>query len=220
MFRLSDLEEDALKEFFNMGLGMAADSLSQMVNNEVHLSLPKLMIVSYDEATQLLTQKAEEKLVAVRQNFKGELTGTALLVFPGGDSLDLVRMLLSENMPLEILSELEQETLQDVGNVILNAFLVSFTHMMSISFEFEAPEFLRGSSKFLLDIASHLAQQKESLMAEAGSDNERAFVLMMDFKTSDEENQSHNLIGFVVLLFSQEAMIVLKRELAVILTQL
>ena len=220
MFRLSELEEDALKEFFNMGLGIAANSLSQMVNNEVLLSLPKLTVVPYAEATKMLVADPKETLVAIRQNFKGELSGTALLVFPGAQSLELVRTLLNEDMPLEVLTELEQETLQDVGNVILNAFLESFTQMMSVEFEFESAEYVKGCSSFLLDITSHLAAQKQSLMEEDNDDAERAFVLMMDFKTSDEEERQHTLSGFVVLLFSQQAMMILKRELKVILADL
>ncbi|MBF0587922.1 MAG: hypothetical protein HQL53_02215 [Magnetococcales bacterium] len=220
MFMLTELEEDALKEFFNMGLGMAADSLSQMVDNEVLLSLPQLKVASFQEAARMLVENQNEKLVAVRQNFKGELGGTALLIFPGAESLELVRTLLSEDMPLEVLTELEQETLLDVGNVILNAFLESFTQMMSVSFEFESAEFLKGNSNFLLDITSHMAAQERSLMKGSVAEHERAVVLMMDFKTSDEEQKEHTLSGFVVLLFSREALVILKRELDTILSML
>lgn len=217
MFCLSEMEEDALKEFFNMGLGNAADSLSQMVNNEVLLSLPQLKVVPFAEATKMLVDNADEKLVAIRQNFSGELNGTALLIFPGAEGLELVRTLLNEQISLEVLMELEQETLLDVGNVVLNAFLESFTQMMSIQFEFESAEFLKGSSHFLLNITSHLAAQEHTLMSNADNDAERAFVLMMDFKTKDELNAQHTLSGFVVLLFSQHSMEILKSELKVIL---
>ncbi|MBF0611284.1 MAG: hypothetical protein G8345_10595 [Magnetococcales bacterium] len=219
MFSLDELEEDALKEFFNMGLGMAASSLSQMVENEILLSLPKLKVVHYDEAIHLLQNSTTEKMVAVRQNFTGELSGTALLIFPGVNSLELVRTLLKERVPLEVLTELEQETLLDVGNVILNAFLESFTQMMSVEFEFESPEFLRGSSPFLLNITSHLAEQRQSMRDIGEGFDEHAFLLMMDFKTSDEDDTQHTLNGFIVLLFTQQAMVVLKRELATILYQ-
>ncbi|MBF0098458.1 MAG: hypothetical protein HQM04_12275 [Magnetococcales bacterium] len=211
---LSEMEEDALKEFFNIGLGRAAASLSQMVNNEVLLSLPQLRIATYQEAAQMLVFTQAEPLVAVRQNFTGELNGTALLIFPGTGSLELVRTLLHEQMPLAVLMELEQETLLDVGNVVLNAFLESFTQMMTVQFEFESAEFLRGSSQFLLDLESHLAAQRRGL---PGGAEDQAFVLMMDFKTHDEELMQHTLSGFVVLLFSQSSMEILKRELKVIL---
>ncbi|MEO5339830.1 MAG: hypothetical protein H7837_04835 [Magnetococcus sp. MYC-9] len=217
MFYLNELEEDALKEFFNMGLGMAAASLSQMVNNEVLLSLPQLRVVPYEEASLMLAPNRDEKLVAIRQIFKGELSGTALLIFPGAESLELVRTLLNEQMPLEVLMELEQETLLDVGNVVLNAFLESFTQMMSCQFEFEAAEYVKGSSRFLLAISSHLAAQQRALSANRSEEDERAFVLMMDFKTNGDGGAQHTLNGFVVLLFTRPSMEILKKELKVIL---
>ncbi|ABK46012.1 CheC, inhibitor of MCP methylation [Magnetococcus marinus MC-1] len=220
MFTLSELEEDALKEFFNMGLGKAANSLSEMVHNEVLLSLPLLKVVPYEQATRMLVADQDDKLVAVRQNFYGDLSGTALLIFPGANSLELVRTLLSEEMPLDVLTELEQETLQDVGNVIINAFLESFTQMMTLELEFEAAEFLKGSSRFLLDLSSHLTAQQQILMAHSGGNEEPVFVLMMDFKTGDDTLTQHTLSGFVVLLFTSQAMRRLRRELDRILSAL
>ena len=38
---LSELENDLLGELFNIGVGRAANSLSQMVNQEVTLSVPE-----------------------------------------------------------------------------------------------------------------------------------------------------------------------------------
>ncbi|MEO5357255.1 MAG: chemotaxis protein CheC [Nitrospirae bacterium YQR-1] len=215
---LSELEQDALKEFFNMGLGMAADSLSRMVKKEILLSLPQLAVVSHTEAVDLVNHKDEGKLVAVRQNFLGDLYGTALLIFPGGKSLELVRTLLGDDVPLETLTELEQETLLDVGNVILNAFLSSFTQMMSIDFEFEAAEFLKADCEALLDMSSHkLTSSQQGGVTE---NREQAFFLMMDFKTAEDEQKHNSLRGYVLLLFSQDAMKTLKKEIQQIIAGL
>ncbi|MBF0321173.1 MAG: chemotaxis protein CheC [Nitrospirae bacterium] len=213
---LNELEQDALKEFFNMGLGMAADSLSKMVKKEILLSLPQLAVVSHREAVDLVNHKDEGKLVAVRQTFLGELCGTALLIFPGGKSLELVRTLLGDDVPLETLTELEQETLLDVGNVILNAFLTSFTQMMSIEFEFEAAEFLKADCEALLDISSHRLTCSQNTTGNC----EQAFFLMMDFKTAEDELRHNSLRGYVVLLFSKEAMETLKQEIGRIIAGL
>ncbi|MBF0606576.1 MAG: chemotaxis protein CheC [Candidatus Magnetobacterium sp. LHC-1] len=215
---LTDMEQDALKEFFNMGLGMAADSLSQMVKKEIFLSLPQLAVVTHKQAIELVNNQDEGKLVAVRQNFLGELEGTALLIFPGGKGLELVRTLLGENIPLESLTELEQETLLDVGNVILNAFLSSFTQMMTIDFEFEAAEFLKADCEALLAMNSH--RLVRSAKPDNKDDEEQAFFLMMDFKTEEDEHRHSSLRGYVVLLFSREAMATLRKELQRILTTL
>ncbi len=216
---LDEMEQDALKEFFNLGLGMAADSLSQMVKKEILLSLPQLALVNQVQAISLVDHHEEERLVAVRQNFTGELSGTALLIFPGGKSLELVRTLLGETVPLEALTELEQETLLDVGNVILNAFLSSFTQMIALDFEFEAAEFLKASTGTLLDFSSHHRAYQGKGSPSSPVEPEQAFFLMMDFKTADDENIQNSLRGYVVLLFSQEAMIILKKELNRILSQ-
>ncbi|MBF0309178.1 MAG: chemotaxis protein CheC [Magnetococcales bacterium] len=218
MTEISENEQDALKEFFNMGLGMAADSLSQMVNKEVLLSLPQLAVVSRSEAKRLVGLDENAPMVAIRQRFRGELNGTALLIFPGAKSLELVRTLLADSMPLEALTELEQETLLDVGNIILNAFLASFTDMMSVEFEFESAEFLRATCDQLLDIDSHLTDPNErELQLDQADSPKQAFFLMMDFKTGDEMSNEVSLHGYVVLLFTERDMAVLKKELQTIL---
>ncbi|MBF0517775.1 MAG: chemotaxis protein CheC [Nitrospirae bacterium] len=213
---LTEMEQDALKEFFNMGLGMAADSLSKMVKKEILLSLPQLAVVTHREAVALVDHTSGEKLVAVRQIFLGELCGTALLIFPGGKSLELVRTLLGDDVPLETLTELEQETLLDVGNVILNAFLSSFTQMMTVDFEFEAAEFLKADCEALLDLNSH----RLSCSEDNEGDSKQAFFLMMDFKTAEDELRRNSLRGYVVLLFSKDAMAKLKQEIARIISGL
>lgn len=217
---LTELEEDALKEFFNMGIGMAANALGQMVDREILLSLPRFKMVRFEDATRLLAAHGEEKMVAVRQNFRGKLTGTALLVFPRTKGLELVATLLKEKIPLEVLTELEQETLLDMGNVILNAFLEQFTRMMDLDFEFDSAEFLRGGSAFLLNINTHVPPQPSGGGAAADHASQHAFLLIMDFNTSDQGDLHHRLNGFVILLFSQRAMAVLKHELASLLTRL
>lgn len=45
MTDLTDLQRDALLEIFNIGVGNAANSMSQLINEEIRLSVPKLQIV-------------------------------------------------------------------------------------------------------------------------------------------------------------------------------
>ncbi|MBF0623606.1 MAG: hypothetical protein HQL82_02245 [Magnetococcales bacterium] len=217
MTTLTELEEDALKEFFNLGLGTAADQLSRMLDNEVLLDLPKLAMVSHEQALNLVSRGPEQKMVAIRQNFHGTLTGTALLIFPGSGSLEMVRTLTREDIPLEELTALEQETLLDVGNVVLNAFLGSFTQMMALKLEFESAEFLKADSEHILRASTHLASQPLSEGTLGAVADEPAFFLMMDFQTHDDQQREHTLNGYVVLLFTQTAMATLKHELERIL---
>jgi chemotaxis protein CheC len=77
---LTDLERDALAELSNIAMARAAISLRQMVQHEVLLSVPSVEILTRQAAVQLVTK--EERLVAIRQDFSGVLSGRALLIFP------------------------------------------------------------------------------------------------------------------------------------------
>src|SRR3954453_16934835 len=88
---LTELERDALGEVSNIAMARAANSLRQMVEHEVLLSVPAVEILSQDQAAQLVAKPDNPNLVAVRQDFSGAFAGRALLIFPEANSLELVR---------------------------------------------------------------------------------------------------------------------------------
>ena len=71
---MSDLERDALVEIFNVGVGAAADVLSQMVREQVLLSVPRIHFSSPAEAGTQITGGAAQPLCAVRQTYSGEVS--------------------------------------------------------------------------------------------------------------------------------------------------
>ena len=70
---LSDLERDALAELSNIAMAKAANSLRQMIQNEVLLAVPSVEILTSAAATQLVAKPDNPKLVAVRQDFAGRV---------------------------------------------------------------------------------------------------------------------------------------------------
>ena len=145
-------ERDAVTEILNVAIGQAAASLSQMVEDEVTLSVPVVEFLSpaaaaarLDEATCRLDS------VAVRQRFQSSFSGDILLIFPEDRSLDLVRSLLGSTLPLASLTELEQEALLEIGNIILNACLGSLANQLDISIESSLPAYVRGKGARILD---------------------------------------------------------------------
>ena len=56
----------------------------------------------------------------MRQAFRGEFSGWALLIFPESNSLELVRAVAGSGLPFEDILELEHEALAEIGNIILN----------------------------------------------------------------------------------------------------
>lgn len=141
---MSLLEQDALVEIFNIGIGKAAYALNRLINEEVTLSIPQLEMMRQPDAFAWILSQVSGNVIAIRQSFRGEFNGNAFLLFPQDQSLTLVRTLLSEFMPLSSLSELEQEALIEVGNLILNACFGMVSNILEMDVEISVPELRQG----------------------------------------------------------------------------
>ena len=150
--QIGDIERDAITELLNVAIGQAAAGLSQLVEDEVHLSVPRIDFMTPAEAAGRLDSETNGMdAVAVRQHFTGPFSGDILLFFPERRSLDLVRHMLGDEVPLNQLTELEQEALLEVGNVILNSCLGSLVNQLGLTVESSLPAYLRGRGSRLLD---------------------------------------------------------------------
>jgi chemotaxis protein CheC len=143
---LNELELDALTELVNLGISRAANSLADMVKEEVTLTVPRVTLVSRDQAIRTLGERESAHLVAVHQTFDGDICGRALLIFPEAKSLELVRAVVGGDLSIEEIIELEQEALAETGNVILNACLATMANQLERTLKISLPEVLHGDS--------------------------------------------------------------------------
>jgi len=142
---LSALEIDALTEIFNIGIGRAASSLNKMVSQTVDLTIPEIEILPNKQAKMRLDFATDVEISAVTQRFDGDFKGQALLMFGKESGLQLVSTLLGNKIPLDALSELEQDSLVEIGNVILNACFGTVINFLKSSIIIEMPEFIQGN---------------------------------------------------------------------------
>jgi len=142
---LTELQLDALTEMVNIGVNQAAASLREMVGEQVHLSVPKVDLVTRTRAIATLAATEAAHLVGVHQVFEGDVTGRALLIFPDTKSLELVRAVTGGQLPLEEIIELEHEALAEIGNIILNGCLATMANMLQRNLKMSLPEILRGA---------------------------------------------------------------------------
>lgn len=137
---LSELELDGLTEVFNMGVGLAADALSQLAGEPVELSIPRIQLLPKQEVIRQLSQGEDRRVSAVRQGFQGDLITDAILMFPADQSLQLVQIMVGHEVPLEDLGEMEQEALAEIGNILLNAVVASVSDNLDIALDGSLPE--------------------------------------------------------------------------------
>jgi chemotaxis protein CheC len=147
---LTEIERDALAELSNIAMARAAGSLRQMVGHQVLLSVPQIDIVSKERAGEIIGSAQRPALVAVRQDFEGPFTGRALLIFPEANSLELVRLVLGRELPLQDIGTLEDEALAETGNIILNSWIATIANLLKQSLKISLPIVLRGDSEVML----------------------------------------------------------------------
>ncbi len=185
-------ERDAVTELLNIAIGNAAASLSQLVEDEVRLSVPFVDFLTPSQAATRLEEETQgADSVAVRQHFEGHFYGDILLIFPEKRSLDLVRHMLGDEVPLEQLTELEQEALLEVGNIILNACLGSLANQLGLPVEGSLPAYVRGRGARILDLAGSKPQC---------GDEEIVMFLHVDFSLMTKD--VHGYLAFVMDIIS------------------
>jgi chemotaxis protein CheC len=186
---LTDLERDALSEVSNIAMARAANSLRQMVEHQVLLSVPAVEILSQDQAAQLVAKPDNPNLVAVRQDFSGAFAGRALLIFPEANSLELVRAVVGRELPLEDIVDLEDEALAETGNILLNSWVATIANLLKRGLRMSLPVVVRGDSRRMFETA----ETSERLVLflhirfEISKKEIRGYVaLLMDIPSMDE----------------------------------
>lgn len=150
MHNLNELEVDALAEIFNIGVGQAAASLSQMTGDHIELSVPAFSFVTRHQAAAELTKDAGQHICGVSQHFKGSFDADAILMFPENKSLEIVRLLVGGDIPIEELTAMEQEALSEIGNIILNALIGTLANVLGAEFSCGLPIYHFGTSGEIL----------------------------------------------------------------------
>ncbi|MCX6665751.1 MAG: chemotaxis protein CheC [Euryarchaeota archaeon] len=129
---LNEEQRDALQELANIGAGHASTVLSQMVNREIRMGVPRVDVVSLEKTIDYV--KDEKVVVGVYMKISQELPSYILLLIPRQSAFALVDLLVGdETYEREILSEMDKSALQEVSNVMICAFFDSLSELLGIS---------------------------------------------------------------------------------------
>jgi chemotaxis protein CheC len=150
MNSLSELQLDALTEIFNIGAGRAASSLSEIVGDEVKLSVPRIQLYQSTEINAEILSLNSPRLGAVKQNFSGPFTADAMLLFTEERAMEIVHDMMGSQVSVEDLAEFEQEAMCELGNIILNACLSSMADILKLTLNSSLPVYSVGETDAVL----------------------------------------------------------------------
>jgi chemotaxis protein CheC len=151
---LDELELDALTELVNIGVSRAAAGLATMSGEEVTLTVPAVSVVTPTEAAAMIGGGEQDKLIGIEQDYSGEISGRALLVFPEVNSLELVRAVAGAAVKPEEIPSMAPEALLETGNVVLQACLGSLANMLQRRLEISTPSLVEGGAVDLMQRVS------------------------------------------------------------------
>ncbi|MBC7682311.1 MAG: chemotaxis protein CheC [Ferruginibacter sp.] len=189
MIPLSELQQDALTEIFNVGAGQAASSLSEIVGDEVLLSVPRIKFYHRSEVNADILSLSGGRLGAVRQSFGGPFSLDATLLFREEKALEIVQEMLGSQVSVEDLVDFEHEAMCELGNVILNACLSAIADMLNVDLSSTLPEYSVDGADSVID----------KLM----SDETQPVVLVLHIDLTIEKRDTQ---GFLVFLLSASSL--------------
>lgn len=183
---LGELEQDALTEIFNIGVGIAADGLFHMTGEHVPLSVPVVELTHQHSASRRYANQ-DQHLYAIRQTFNGEFSTDAFLLFAQDSSLSLVRMMVGPELADEELPEVAQDAMAELGNIILNAVMSELSTTLGLALE--------GTIPVVSEVhASNIFDAPPSQNPDAA----QVLALMIDFQLS-----AQHVSGYLAFLLDE-----------------
>ena len=102
----------------------------------------------------------EPQTIAISQPLQGMISGHIVLLLQDDCCVTLLREILSEKANLREMTQMEEEALIEIGNIILNSFVASFAEVVKGRTQSRLPVLARG----------HFAQLLEGFAGEIGAD--------------------------------------------------
>ncbi|NLI69837.1 MAG: chemotaxis protein CheC [Firmicutes bacterium] len=129
--RISETRLDFLKELANIGVGNAATSLSEMLNNEkISMEVPEVVVIPLQDITAFIEE--EQPVAAIFFEARSEdFKLMIILILPEKSAQVLVRKVLPT--PSEKMGEMERSALTEIGNIVNSAYLNALSALTGIT---------------------------------------------------------------------------------------
>ena len=183
---LRSLSSTALTSLLDLGLGRAAHGLAELTPHPVQLDVPRVAIQSVDTVSDSLGSISEIAVASVHQRFSGPIAGDALLILGQSRAAILKELLTDEPaLPLSIDAS-AREILTEIGNIVLNACLGTFTGLLQRPVQSSVPQISLVTVDRILET-----------LRVSGGEAQYAIVVHAAFKLRDAE-----VPGFLVIALS------------------
>jgi chemotaxis protein CheC len=183
-------QRDALQEIANLAMGQAATRLAHLFDTFIQLSVPHVQVVRVDEATQTLRDMTgiDENVTAVRQGFRSDIHGEALVICRSSGVGYLHALVNGPHARAEDLAVNQAELIFDVANVLTGACVSCVLNQLDRTPVFSPPTLI--GEGIALDQVFHAEALAWRL----------ALLLEVNFTFEDQSFRAH-----LVILMNEES---------------
>ena len=202
---LNEDRRDALQEVANLAMGQAATRLARLLDAFIELSVPRVKVVAVSEAAAALREMTgiEDTVSAVRQGFRSDIKGEALVICRS-DSIEQLCSLVSDPYSRSSYETVSQKELVfDVANVLTGACVSCILDQLGRTPVFSAPGLL-GEAMTLDEVFQPGVLQWEV-----------ALLVEVNFALEDQSFRAH-----LVMLMAEESILHMNEALDALLSSL
>lgn len=175
---------DGLTEVFNIGTCRAASSLSEIVGDEVKLTVPRLQLVNSADLTLDTLSLGSARLGSVKQQFSGPFDAQAMLLFTEERALEIVHDMMGSQVSIEDIAEFEQEAMCELGNIVLNACLSAMADIFGVELDSTLPQYTVDTS--------------EAILQQILSDTDQPVMMVLHMNLSIEKRHTQGYLAFLL----------------------
>lgn len=136
-------QRDALQEVANVGMGQAGARLAQLLGAFVALSVPRIRLIERAELPAAIEDMTSftGTVTAVRQGFKSDINGEAVVIFDGEGMREIAAAFSGEDDAPEDEHD-ETEVAYEAANILIGACLASVFEQLNCTLTYSAPRLI------------------------------------------------------------------------------
>ncbi|HBE73409.1 MAG TPA: hypothetical protein DDW31_04895 [candidate division Zixibacteria bacterium] len=185
--RLLPVQEDALKEVFNIGSGQAATTLAEALGVKVLVSVPAIGISPVEEVLSSLAKPATP-VVSLVNIFAGDISGCTVWLMPGDQAKDFAHLCWHHMPQSRKRAEFDFGRIhREISDCLTGAYLNTVENMLGLMTVPSTPMLMSGVMRAVL----------EKILSER-SQGTGAVAFVQNKFTMGEKPHSH--VGFFMMV--------------------
>lgn len=179
--QLNDIQYDVLREIGNIGAGNATTALSQMLNQKMDMSVPKVALVPFNEISDVMGSE-DQTVVGIMLGFEGDVEGMMMFLFDTRSAHHLVNTLMMRDKEDGVeegadFSDMDMSALNEIGNIVSGSYLTAISKLTNLKMISTVPEMTIDMIGALLSVpASEFGKYGDKLLLIQSQFGELDFV--------------------------------------------